>query len=439
MRRLQFIGRKRQVQNPQRQQPLVYSSGHLLGLPSELLVLVVGKLDTHSMITLSLTCTTLNDLIRKEFLFKEVRLDSRSNIERFNRLLRKSGNRIIPIITRLVLTSPALRMDSMDVSMGTIGVNYGSRNNAIERDYVDCLMDMSFLPNLQELIILDIPPRFEFPSWTALCKRLEAKDRKWYGSAREIVPKFSVKRLDLSSASGWSIPLRSNLLWTFGQFIELRLSNMIIDSQSLQSTKYLYDANSEDFVRDDAIKDNYASACQVLVLSGCSVQPGALKRLPKYFCQVKRLELYGIKNLSDLTVVTSFHSADTILLDFGSRVFQNFLHKYSGSFDGFFALLCNFPWLKKLELINVDFLNMANVPREPTNSLDFSSYKVCLFWFFTRLSQLSELSIVLTSNNSNLIRDAEDRDWRQLLNPFNGEACKVSVYTSKGMLLHKKI
>ncbi|KAH3898693.1 putative SCF ubiquitin ligase complex subunit SKP2 SCDLUD_005016 [Saccharomycodes ludwigii] len=209
--------------------------------------------------------------------------------------------------------------------------------------YIELMLDIiDYLPNLRVIALTNITPNFVIPSWysilndgdraffTKILKGEQSMNRddfksfqmskEWIDSYNEKiynVPRF--KTLELTGKTNETV-LRPYLLFCFGVFEELKLTNITIDSNSLETPMEVLPLQMT--LDSKGYLDLY-SPITSLTLNNCSivVKQGIFKKIHDYFLKLKRLQLINIKSKYDLLLSNCFPLLSNLTIDCNSPCF----------------------------------------------------------------------------------------------------------------------
>ncbi|ODQ81782.1 hypothetical protein BABINDRAFT_6433 [Babjeviella inositovora NRRL Y-12698] len=255
MKRFQLIGRRnRLVKNA----TPTYPPLHLLGLPLEIILLVVSHLDRRTWLLLALTCQQLYQQVTQNFLYKNIFLPNQTAVIKCYKSLLKTP-KFIKNIASITFSRPT---DSLGPALVNIGncYNYSLENinDTVVEPYVESLLKLTKLchqykkgGNPLRVNLKDITPKFQFSQNNNLLTRLvqEKADVTVNPNPGIDEPEFDTlltsPDVSLTSETGWHIPMRGNLLWPFGVVKKLTLQQMILDNESLVKKSNMALVNKE--------------------------------------------------------------------------------------------------------------------------------------------------------------------------------------------------
>lgn len=454
-RRLLFADKK--TNNQSEQVPIEYSPNTLLGLPLELLYKIVQNLDCKEWLILCLTCRYLHDFVDTFFLYHDVKLTHKETLIRFQKTISKNKkhNKLSLYVKDIEFCRPV--KESAEVQTTSIAGFEFSTAGGPSSGYISIMLEIiSLLPNLSHITLTQISPGFQFPEW--------ASSLKTYAHEHNYYP--SLRKLSLSSESGWNIALRPNLLWPFGLIEELELTDMIIDSSSLMKPHLLTvaDVNGPLITSKEIAIDQSLtwSPIQSLTLSSCSIAGNGSRYLNPYFKQVSALKLVHLKSHYDLLLSHYFGNLKDLSIDLNSKGFSlytpseanainvdnfnsnfayfnsMFVPKFYINYLKFNDVIEKLPIVEKISLINVSFTNLKPVDPE-TGDLDPDSNLVNnnLFKFLTFLSKYQNVEFVMLKNYK-LHQSRNRQDWELLLSPCFTPNNSVKVKDKDGSILFSR-
>lgn len=474
MKRLQLIGKKKRFLRPEQAITKDPNRIHFLSLPVEIVLLIVEELEYNrkNIVSLSQTCILLNNLLNKSILFNEINLKNIRMCSNFRKMLKKNTRNLHLYVEKLILSDPVPANTQAEES----NLNFALRSRKLESNYIEIINDIIFkLPNLKYLELVEVPGNFHFPVELSSYSKIENITNSYqrkklfssvnsyngnsnnsiYGNSNAVqnIPTFekltqlyTVPNIYISAETGWSIPLRSHILWCFGKIQELSLKGIILDSTSFTNVKYLYDDNTKNFCQSDndcSSVHRFTSPIESLILDSCTINSNDYSKFESFFNKVSKFSLINIKYLRELELIDYLPNLKELTIDFKSRVFSDFLNNYNTQFDSFFQMLCSKPNLKILRLINVSFISLATIPRKPVTESDTDSYRVCLYMFFTKLSSLPSIEVRLDKASQNGVVNGgllsytsfEKNDWSNIFAPIVDEGTEIQVRNSIGRLL----
>ncbi|SCV00738.1 LAMI_0G07008g1_1 [Lachancea mirantina] len=216
----------------------------------------------------------------------------------------------------------------------------------VDYTYIELMLDIiDFCPNLIHVILSDVQLGFKIPLWYSSLndgsrdfykkiikgqQSMTRADLKCFQFSSEWINKYQedfyalprLKIMEIKARKGdKALPLRPNMLCCFGVFDELRLSNMIIDRESLDTPleylPLLMKRNMEGFL-------DVSLPIRSLSLDGCEIVPssGIMKLICSYFNIVKILQLLKIKSKFDLLLSNCFPSLSDLTIDCHSKCFE---------------------------------------------------------------------------------------------------------------------
>ncbi|CCH46646.1 F-box protein [Wickerhamomyces ciferrii] len=460
--RLQQFTKKRKLffsdrrsQSPERV-PIEYSPNTLLGLPTELLYKIVQNLEYKDWLVLCLSCRYLHDFVDIFFLYHDVKLGSKDTLHRFRKTISKhKKTNLLSLYVRNIEFNRPIKDSTETETTSIAGFEYSSSRDPESYIYI-MLEIISLLPNISEIKISEIKPGFQFPDWSSTLKTY-AHEHNYYPS---------IKKLSLSSESGWNIALRPNLLWPFGLIEELELSDMIIDSSSLTKPNLLTLSNESGplVTRESLSVENRItwSPIKILTLSSCSIATSGSRLLMSYFKQVTELKLINLKSHYDLLLSHCFANLEEISIDLNSKGFSlynpaeansinvdnlnsnfayfnsMFVPKFYINYNKFEDIINKLPLVNKITLTSVSFTNL--VPIDPDSISDEENNNLVnnnLYSFLKFLSKYSNVEFIMLKNYK-LHQSRTKNDWESLLRPCFTNFNSVKVKDRDGSVLFTK-
>jgi hypothetical protein len=430
-----------------------YPANSLLGLPMEVLNKVIKNLELKEWLVLALTCRYLQEVVDKFFLYNSVELKNYEALVLFKKAISrdKKRNLLSLYVHEIEFYRPV--KDSNDQT-SIAGFNFSQR--AMNMGYISLLLEViSLLPNLTDISLHQISPGFQFPDWTSSLKTY-AHEHNYYPS---------VRRLQLSSETGWCIALRPNLLWPFGLIDELVLSEMIIDSSSLLKPPLLTVANEEGpMIAKDALKSESTvtwSPIKILSLSSCSIASNGSRYLAGYFREVHTLKLISMKSHYDLLLSHCFPNLKTLYIDLNSKAFSlynsteasvintannnnnyayfnsQFVPKFYLNYNHFVDVMEKIPVVDEIVLINVSFTNVQPVDPDDVDSPNHNLVNNNGYIFLKMLRRYKMVEFIMLKNYK-LHQPRRREDWKSLLLPCFTRTNCVRVKDRDGSVLFSR-
>lgn len=465
IQRLQQFTKKRRLFAEKKQGPLIdhnpieYPPNTLLGLPLEILFKIIQNLDCKDWLILCLTCRYLHDFIDTFFLYHDVKLTHKDALLRFRKTISKNKktNKLSLHVKNIEFCRPV--KDSAECETTSIAGFEYSTGGKDSTSYISVMLEIiSLLPNLSHINLSEISPGFQFPEW--------ASSLKTYAHEHNYYP--SIKKLSLSSESGWNIALRPNLLWSFGLIEELHITDIIIDSSSLLRPHLLTVSNENGpLITKQALNRTNPitwSPIRRLTLSSCSIASNGSRYLQGYFKQVDTLKLVHLRSHYDLLLSHCFPNLKDLTIDLNSKGFSlytsneanainvdnfnsnfayynsMFVPKFYINYLQFVDVIEKLPLLEKISLVNVSFTNLKPVDPEnidESTSQENNLVNNNLFKFLTFLSKFQNVEFVMLKNYK-LHQSRTREDWESLLFPcFTSSNC-VKVKDRDGSVLFSR-
>lgn len=215
---------------------------------------------------------------------------------------------------------------------------------------------IDYLPNLTRVILSDVEPNFKIPLWYSVFNdgsrdffkkiikgqqsitnedlrtfQLSKKFVKEYESKYYSLPRLKIleikannkrQRTSNRQRHHQKLVLRPSLFCCFGIINELKLENVTIDTESLDTPMEFLPL----FLKNE---DNELYSLQspitALTLDSCDVVPGngILRLFHSYFKMVKHLSLLKINSKFDLLLCSCFPSLSNLTIDCNSKCFTN--------------------------------------------------------------------------------------------------------------------
>jgi len=451
-RRLLFADKKPQTD----QHPIEYSPNTLLGLPLELIFKIVQNLDKKEWLILCLTCRYFNEFINTFFLYHDVKLNHKDALIRFRKTIskHKKTNKLSTYVRNIEFCRP-VKEETETETTSIVGFSYSSYGKD-STTYISIMLEIiSLLPNLSNISLTQISPGFQFPEWTSSLKTY-AHEHNYY---------FTIRKLSLSSESGWNIALRPNLLWPFGLIEELQLTDMIIDSSSLLKPPLLTVTNENGpLITKQPISltpPETWSPIRTLTLSSCSIASNGSRYLKGYFKQVNCLKLVHLKSHYDLLLSHYFPNLKFLSIDLNSKGFSlytsneansinvdnfnsnfayfnsMFVPKFYINYLQFIDVIEKLPQVEKISLINVSFTNLKPIDPENIEDVECSLVNNNLFKFLSYLARFQNVEFVMLKNYK-LHQSRTREDWENLLYPCFAPNNSVKVKDRDGSVLFSR-
>lgn len=215
---------------------------------------------------------------------------------------------------------------------------------------------IDYLPNLTRVILSDVEPNFKIPLWYSVFNdgsrdffkkiikgqqsitnedlrtfQLSKKFVKEYESKYYSLPRLKIleikannkrQRTSNRQRHHQKLVLRPSLFCCFGIINELKLENVTVDTESLDTPMEFLPL----FLKNE---DNELYSLQspitALTLDSCDVVPGngILRLFHSYFKMVKHLSLLKINSKFDLLLCSCFPSLSNLTIDCNSKCFTN--------------------------------------------------------------------------------------------------------------------
>lgn len=230
-------------------------------------------------------------------------------------------------------------------------------SNYFHYTYIELMLDIiDYLPNLTKVILSEVEPNFKIPLWYSVFNdgsrdffkkiikgqqsitnedlrtfQLSKKFVKEYESKYYSLPRLKILEVKANNKRQRSsnrqrhhqkLLLRPSLFCCFGIINELKLENIMIDTESLDTPMeflplFLKNENTELYSLESPIT--------TLTLNSCEVVPGngILRLFHSYFKMVKNLSLLKINSKFDLLLCSCFPSLTNLTIDCNSKCFTN--------------------------------------------------------------------------------------------------------------------
>ncbi|QHS75624.1 putative SCF ubiquitin ligase complex subunit SKP2 [Saccharomyces paradoxus] len=230
-------------------------------------------------------------------------------------------------------------------------------SNYFHYTYIELMLDIiDYLPNLSKVILSEVEPNFKIPLWYSVFNdgsrdffkkiikgqqsitnedlrtfQLSKKFVKEYESKYYSLPRLKILEIKANNKRQRNsnrqrhhqkLILRPSLFCCFGIISELKLENVTIDTESLDTPMeflplFLKNENTELY--------SLQSPITALTLNSCDVVPGngILRLFHSYFKMVKHLSLLKINSKFDLLLCSCFPSLSNLTIDCNSECFTD--------------------------------------------------------------------------------------------------------------------
>lgn len=460
-----------------KQKNTVYPPLHILSLPTEILVYILRYLlgDIGSYLLLALTCSKLNSIVLKMFLYEAVQFKTIPRFIKFAHI--HLPQRASPL--RFVLSEPSSKINFIRSVHFVNPPMYNDLDEVIKiaGSYSVFALDpgidqyKGFVRNLQlllseayglkELKISEILPQFKFSS--DFLEQQSTNSLKLRFKSRTPIRKLD--RLCLSAQSGWSIPFKvdhiSLLTQFYGEIGSLELHNFVINDAKLVNA---------------AVPP---LQIQALRLSACTYT--------KQLCRRKCLDIFGvtsflalsaIPHINDLFLIDAIKANSKLTrlsIDISSSIFylvdpvdNSWKFQYS-KYNNFFKLLCSgkggYAHIKELVLTEFDLFHTMShqhdsnldTIQEEDEDLELIESKVNTFEYFMEyLSEIPKLTIILkkepmvihtcmncgftVQDSSKRVSSLRQDEWARVLLPVLAKKdCSITVYDYNMYLLYSRV
>lgn len=216
--------------------------------------------------------------------------------------------------------------------------------------YIELMLDIiDYLPNLSHVILNDVEPSFKIPLWYSVFndgsrdffkkiikgqQSITSNDLRTFQISKDFVSEYERKfyslqrlkkleiRATLDKRRNHQVYLRPNLLCCFGIINELVLSNVILDTESLDTPMEFLPLNLR---KEESGLYHLHAPFHSLTLKSCHVIPGngILRLFHSYFKCVKSLELLEITSKYDLLLCNCFPALTDLTIDCNSHCFTS--------------------------------------------------------------------------------------------------------------------
>jgi hypothetical protein len=171
----------------------------------------------RDLFAVSMTCRSLNMLLRTEVLYEKVVLFNKKQACKFYKTACKGNSgRFVKHVTFI---HPVKEFQAQTSHMGYS--MDGASSSEYDKSWAEVILDiMHKLPNLESISLEGVSPNFEFPANLA-------SSAPGAAILRSKLPKLAY--LYISSEQGWQVTLRETLLWPFPCYQHIFLHNMTVD------------------------------------------------------------------------------------------------------------------------------------------------------------------------------------------------------------------
>ncbi|CAI4049261.1 hypothetical protein SKDZ_14G0230 [Saccharomyces kudriavzevii ZP591] len=230
-------------------------------------------------------------------------------------------------------------------------------SNYFHYTYIELMLDIiDYLPNLTKVILSEVEPNFKIPLWYSVFndgsrdffkkiikgqQSITNEDLRTFQLSKKFVKEYELKYYSLPRLKTLEIKasdkrqrtpnrqrhhqklvLRPSIFCCFGIINELKLENIMIDTESLDTPMeflplFLKNENTELY--------SLQSPITTLTLNSCDIVPGngILRLFHSYFRMVKHLSLLKINSKFDLLLCSCFQSLSNLTIDCNSKCFTN--------------------------------------------------------------------------------------------------------------------
>lgn len=416
MLKYQLIGRKKVA--GARKKGHSYPPLHLCLLPYEILVYIFSCLqDTAALLSLAATCTKLNTILLKNFIYRRLVFSTPARFTTFalahlpvrlslaRRFSSNEPSGKINFITAVHLVNPPTYTPGASTQIaGSYSVDtldLGAEPYQLFEKCLRSLLNEAY--GLREVRISEISPQFQFSPDYASSGLSALKARfKSPKQARQL------DSLILLAQSGWTIPFHLSLLLPFAAVFD-RVSALHLQNFAINESKLAAELLSQTVVIDS------------LLLSACILAPSkkmAKRKCISLFADTSSLGLAEIQHGADLCFIDLIKANDKLrklTINIGSEVFYHLdctdnTKKFNfAKYNNFFRLVCSgeggYASLKEVVLTNFDLFHAISHRHEPQATLaaiqeeDEDAEEVCptdTFEYFLKcVGAIPNLSIVL--------------------------------------------
>ncbi|AJT27599.1 Skp2p [Saccharomyces cerevisiae YJM1418] len=331
--------------------------------------LIHSEFHTSNIVTHSGDCSTQSRSQNARFLVRSIEFknpQSQDSLLKYSKFYNKSGqDSIIAGSYKLdsydkdvkKLNNIRLNDETPIITSERIKLLDKFESNYFHYTYIELMLDIiDYLPNLTRVILSDVEPNFKIPLWYSVFNdgsrdffkkiikgqqsitnedlrtfQLSKKFVKEYESKYYSLPRLKIleikannkrQRTSNRQRHHQKLILRPSLFCCFGIINELKLENVTIDTESLDTPMEFLPL----FLKNE---DNELYSLQspitALTLDSCDVVPGngILRLFHSYFKMVKHLSLLKINSKFDLLLCSCFPSLSNLTIDCNSKCFTN--------------------------------------------------------------------------------------------------------------------
>lgn len=350
-----------------------YPPLHLCLLPFEILLQILTSVQTdiNDLLLLALTCSKLNTIILKFFLYRKLRFQSTTKFNVFSQA--HLPHKISSLARRFISSEPSGKINFITsvhfVNPPTYS-NFNTLTNIAGSYSVDTLESGTpeyryFVKSLRSLIneafglkeikLSEISPQFQFSPEFVESSSLGLKSRfRSHKLAR------CLQNLVLSAQSGWTIPFKLSHIALFSNIFStisnLHLSNFVISEQKL--------------IPDSS---GHISSIDSLLLSACiyaDTKKAAKRKCVAIFADTSSLEMSLMQHGADLSLIDLVKANDKLSrlsIDISSAIFyhvdptENITKFNFSKYNNFFKLVCSgeggYSNLKEIVITNFDLFH----------------------------------------------------------------------------------
>ncbi|OBA16988.1 hypothetical protein METBIDRAFT_80156 [Metschnikowia bicuspidata var. bicuspidata NRRL YB-4993] len=418
MKKYQLIGRKKVAFN--RRTDGAYPPLHICLLPFEVLLQILSHVqkNVNDLLLLALTCSKLNTIILKFFLYRKLSFLSALKFDSFAQA--HLPHKISSLARRFVSSEPSGKINFITsvhfVNPPTYS-NFNAHTHIAGSYAVDTLKsDLSeyryFVKSLQSLLneafglkevrLSEISPQFDFaPELVESASLLGLKSRfKSHKQTR------CLEKLVLTAQSGWTIPFKASHVSLFTSIFQrisiLHLNNFVINEQKLVSES-----------------PSHPPSIESLLLSACiyvDSKKTAKRKCVGLFVETSSLEMSLMQHGTDLSLIDLVKVNDKLSrlsIDISSAIFYHVdsadnKPKFNFTkYNNFFKLVCSgaggYANLKEIVLTSFDLFHTFSHQHEKSTldviqeegSDGFESLSNTFEGFLKNLSAIPFLTIVV--------------------------------------------
>ncbi|CAI4035819.1 hypothetical protein SMKI_14G0260 [Saccharomyces mikatae IFO 1815] len=331
--------------------------------------LIHSEFHTSNITSYSDNCTTQSKSQNARFLVRSIEFknpQSQDSLLKYSKFYNKNGQgSVIAGSYKLdsydkdltMMKNMRLNDETPTITSERIKLLDKFESNYFHYTYIELMLDIiDYLPNLTRVVLSEVEPNFKIPLWYSVFNdgsrdffrkiikgqqsitnedlrtfQLSKKFVKEYESKYYSLPRLKILEIKAHNKRQRSsnrqrhhqqLVLRPSLFCCFGIINELKLENVTIDTESLDTPMeflplFLKNENTELY--------SLQSPITALTLNSCDIVPGngILRLFHSYFRMVKHLSLLNINSKFDLLLCSCFQSLSNLTIDCNSNCFTN--------------------------------------------------------------------------------------------------------------------